>query len=138
MPALQNTQLQCGRIYKDAEINMLIYLLVNFFLLQCGRIYKDAEICIRRLHVFDDAVMLQCGRIYKDAEIMRNIGKDVASQRLLQCGRIYKDAEIWQSTTEPKTFLSGFNVAASIKMRKCPEWRRKNRHWIFASMWPHL
>ena len=37
---------------------------------------------------------------------------------LLQCGRIYKDAEISSSPAAHGRVSSGFNVAASIKMRK--------------------
>ena len=35
--------LQCGRIYKDAEIADLNVTEAKRILLQCGRIYKDAE-----------------------------------------------------------------------------------------------
>ena len=45
--ALDAFDLQCGRIYKDAEMklaNAAASKAVVF--LQCGRIYKDAEICI--------------------------------------------------------------------------------------------
>ena len=39
--------LQCGRIYKDAEIpRLLLSLAPSRCLLQCGRIYKDAEIYV--------------------------------------------------------------------------------------------
>ena len=38
------SQLQCGRIYKDAEIAKLLADAENIDMLQCGRIYKDAEI----------------------------------------------------------------------------------------------
>ena len=86
--------------------------------LQCGRIYKDAEIATYGQSRTRDHSRLQCGRIYKDAEIspvsrrpvlaifafnvaasikMRKL-LDCVSSRLssmcLQCGRIYKDAEI--------------------------------------------
>ena len=36
--------LQCGRIYKDAEIEDRGFLIELASSLQCGRIYKDAEI----------------------------------------------------------------------------------------------
>ena len=36
--------LQCGRIYKDAEIYNALKKAASFGALQCGRIYKDAEI----------------------------------------------------------------------------------------------
>ena len=38
-------------------------------LLQCGRIYKDAEIGIWTYGGQHDYHVLQCGRIYKDAEM---------------------------------------------------------------------
>ena len=37
-------RLQCGRIYKDAEIRRFDLPRAARALLQCGRIYKDAEI----------------------------------------------------------------------------------------------
>ena len=37
--------------------------------LQCGRIYKDAEIQARKSGASGGGAWLQCGRIYKDAEI---------------------------------------------------------------------
>ena len=40
-------KLQCGRIYKDAEIRRLLSKTGYCFQLQCGRIYKDAEIARR-------------------------------------------------------------------------------------------
>ena len=42
--------------------------------LQCGRIYKDAEILVRRAKTVLTP-RLQCGRIYKDAEIRRRLLK---------------------------------------------------------------
>ena len=44
----------------------------NFFLLQCGRIYKDAEIRNGDEDEAPNPTQLQCGRIYKDAEINNN------------------------------------------------------------------
>ena len=38
-------------------------------MLQCGRIYKDAEIPDDGARFFREHGELQCGRIYKDAEI---------------------------------------------------------------------
>ena len=38
-------------------------------ILQCGRIYKDAEIFLNLDEFADVHDILQCGRIYKDAEI---------------------------------------------------------------------
>ena len=60
--------LQCGRIYKDAEIMTESDADVRDLTLQCGRIYKDAEITILAT-VTNISASLQCGRIYKDAEI---------------------------------------------------------------------
>ena len=62
--------------------------------LQCGRIYKDAEICSRAKKRNTSSATLQCGRIYKDAEIDANDATDTKPRIYLQCGRIYKDAEI--------------------------------------------
>ena len=63
-------ELQCGRIYKDAEISPLARgFIIAGLVLQCGRIYKDAEITYRSGGGGPDARKLQCGRIYKDAEI---------------------------------------------------------------------
>ena len=69
--------------------------------------------------------MLQCGRIYKDAEIRWPYlrGQDNAG---LQCGRIYKDAEI-RKAAGSMVLSAGFNVAASIKMRKLWAARRVGR-----------
>ena len=44
---------------------------------------------------------------------------DFRSKGVLQCGRIYKDAEIMESPPISGRGLCAFNVAASIKMRKC-------------------
>ena len=81
---------------------------------------------------------LQCGRIYKDAEIWSLCRPCSARHRELQCGRIYKDAEICVSGRVLRDQHAGFNVAASIKMRK---FRLHDRDWEAlkaASMWPHL
>ena len=61
--------LQCGRIYKDAEIRKASPHSGGPHSLQCGRIYKDAEIRPRRCLADASPPGLQCGRIYKDAEI---------------------------------------------------------------------
>ena len=61
--------------------------------LQCGRIYKDAEI-LRRHTRKGGKSHLQCGRIYKDAEILNPLALMLCASASLQCGRIYKDAEI--------------------------------------------
>ena len=64
---------------------------------------------------------LQCGRIYKDAE-MTGTSTGRSSSLRLQCGRIYKDAEISTCSHVPHlSSVKGFNVAASIKMRKSGE-----------------
>ena len=63
---------------------------------------------------------LQCGRIYKDAEISPLARGFIIAGLVLQCGRIYKDAEISASASAHSLGPSfRFNVAASIKMRKC-------------------
>ena len=108
--------LQCGRIYKDAEITLSIHALARHVLLQCGRIYKDAEINYTRRRC-RPCIGLQCGRIYKDAEMRRDPRHDPPSVRL-QCGRIYKDAEIIDARGRMFAEVVCFNVAASIKMRK--------------------
>ena len=61
--------------------------------LQCGRIYKDAEIRLEQMDHNGQSI-LQCGRIYKDAEIGPHSASRFSSKADLQCGRIYKDAEI--------------------------------------------
>ena len=61
--------LQCGRIYKDAEIQDGARLVAKLAELQCGRIYKDAEIKLQADAEKRCNDLLQCGRIYKDAEI---------------------------------------------------------------------
>ena len=94
-------RLQCGRIYKDAEMRYVHVRETNHGdFLQCGRIYKDAEINSVGDHdwYFTD---LQCGRIYKDAEI-RSIRWHRGTPIALQCGRIYKDAEIPEKTEKKK------------------------------------
>ena len=67
--------------------------------------------------------MLQCGRIYKDAEIGCLLDFRLTKVKL-QCGRIYKDAEMRRAATKAHMHLLGFNVAASIKMRKSRDGRR--------------
>ena len=87
--------LQCGRIYKDAEINLEPEIeTLEQTILQCGRIYKDAEMRERHVPMDGGSVSLQCGRIYKDAEIGVCTFRNRGAQIILQCGRIYKDAEI--------------------------------------------
>ena len=66
-----------------------------------------------------EQVGLQCGRIYKDAEIHAKARLIALCGGQLQCGRIYKDAEIPWRAVGCARLLSCFNVAASIKMRKC-------------------
>ena len=67
---ISRTLLQCGRIYKDAEIWILWIARICWHIhLQCGRIYKDAEMSCKGLAYGGELVHLQCGRIYKDAEI---------------------------------------------------------------------
>ena len=66
---LQSIALQCGRIYKDAEIHNRKCFARPKVWLQCGRIYKDAEIGKTTVFRREGFARLQCGRIYKDAEI---------------------------------------------------------------------
>ena len=105
-------------------------------ILQCGRIYKDAEIQTKR-RLWRPAPDLQCGRIYKDAEIDM-IFSEARANRDLQCGRIYKDAEIAGDARRVAEFWMPFNVAASIKMRKSVPMRRMPSRVRVPSMWPHL
>ena len=110
--------LQCGRIYKDAEIEFCYYgndgSILSFNVAASIKMRKfDASVTLPQL-----SFPLQCGRIYKDAEIaaafgaaafssncfnvaasikMRKLGvpgTSLACISALQCGRIYKDAEI--------------------------------------------
>ena len=86
--------LQCGRIYKDAEIRQKAQnTTCRIPTLQCGRIYKDAEMSLCPIALCCAWGDLQCGRIYKDAE-MQYLPKMYSGDLFLQCGRIYKDAEI--------------------------------------------
>ena len=56
----------------------------------------------------------------------------------LQCGRIYKDAEIKNKNYILQFAMKGFNVAASIKMRKSLHRTSRRLEFRGASMWPHL
>ena len=80
---------------------------------------------------------LQCGRIYKDAEICRARPRPRRFARL-QCGRIYKDAEICGTGVPSDNLRTTFNVAASIKMRKCGALLDATGTLCVPSMWPHL
>ena len=57
---------------------------------------------------------------------------------ILQCGRIYKDAEICLLRLVEMAGIGTFNVAASIKMRKCLARASRALDDIAPSMWPHL
>ena len=105
--------------------------------LQCGRIYKDAEILEGVIEAVWVAIPLQCGRIYKDAEIKGPQGYS-ARPWILQCGRIYKDAEMRRMEAPGHKPTATFNVAASIKMRKLNSSCLLGRLECFPSMWPHL
>ena len=74
-----NLALQCGRIYKDAEIGARLNGPRNnangFNVAASIKMRKSFRTCIRR--VFD--VRLQCGRIYKDAEILECATRAAAS-----------------------------------------------------------
>ena len=85
--------LQCGRIYKDAE--MKISAAKDAY--DAATFNVAASIKMRKWAASSAALpgilALQCGRIYKDAEIRRPpLG--LVARPCLQCGRIYKDAEI--------------------------------------------
>ena len=105
--------LQCGRIYKDAEIFNGIEgsspPACTFNVAASIKMRKSRRGCLRRSAL----LTLQCGRIYKDAEIELVPRRYCASLVHLQCGRIYKDAEI----------------PARMPSAKCPS---------NPSMWPHL
>ena len=129
--------LQCGRIYKDAEIRWAITIaemeglpfnvaasikmrksqhiyarIVKLAPLQCGRIYKDAEICetLRILRLETPTF-----NVAASIKMRKSYGMPLTDMELdsLQCRRIYKDAEI--------------NVSAQ------DEWADE-----IPSMWPHL
>ena len=54
---------------KMRKYGILQYVKITDLPLQCGRIYKDAEIGRTICTVSRPEILLQCGRIYKDAEI---------------------------------------------------------------------
>ena len=120
VPSSPNTDgapLQCGRIYKDAEMEYPGYACQR-----CARSFNvAASIKMRksqaRRRVAKAPLALQCGRIYKDAEMKYRRNQN-ATRIYLQCGRIYKDAEIYLDALAKNLGVTTFNVAASIKMRK--------------------
>ena len=111
-------------------------------LLQCGRIYKDAEILLlppRRLSDlcgFNVAASIKmrksilCAQYAAQKRPSFNVAASIKMRKsfvglinetpleILQCGRIYKDAEMRLSTLACTATETPFNVAASIKMRK--------------------
>ena len=95
-------------------------------LLQCGRIYKDAEI-YERYDLNVRFASLQCGRIYKDAEIRGiSYGKEKIRPRFNVAASI--KMRKFSDVAHVVVFEAlGFNVAASIKMRKC---ERQSRSFI--------
>ena len=109
----------------------------EYYLLQCGRIYKDAEI---GASVGDEkwkATRLQCGRIYKDAEIgtlPSFAGCLIVSFNVAASIKMRKLKPVAGRTA----IRSCFNVAASIKMRKSNRGRDVGVLSGWASMWPHL
>ena len=114
-----NKCLQCGRIYKDAEINCSGCRSARNVNLQCGRIYKDAEISSSAF-AYSVRSILQCGRIYKDAEIrMRELhhGSNTTSFNVAASIKMRK----YISVAKQLSAWTTFNVAASIKMRKSTE-----------------
>ena len=83
---------------KMRKFTELLKVLNRLESLQCGRIYKDAEIRDGEVITGGHVIELQCGRIYKDAEI----GESLNARPLcveLQCGRIYKDAEMYHRSS---------------------------------------
>ena len=86
--------------------------------LQCGRIYKDAEMQgrqgegVARPPGFNVAASIKMRKCLLSGR-PQNVGG-----LLLQCGRIYKDAEIFFVAPRKGEAKIRFNVAASIKMRK--------------------
>ena len=112
--------LQCGRIYKDAEIRTVVDLPSGAF---SGTFNVAASIKMRKSPLSGREHLpcrfpLQCGRIYKDAEIRCSNPCYRPRDSPLQCGRIYKDAEMDGSGRCSGSSFRSFNVAASIKMRK--------------------
>ena len=89
--------LQCGRIYKDAEIRLFLFIKSGAI----GPFNVAASIKMRKFTtvyaIAPKRAFLQCGRIYKDAEIRIMPYDGQSIPEYLQCGRIYKDAEIYTS-----------------------------------------
>ena len=130
--------------------------------LQCGRIYKDAEIDSHRSNTDCIADDLQCGRIYKDAEMgynpgcisglpqsfnvaasikMRKLKYQLSirpSTCLLQCGRIYKDAEIYVGPSLSRCTVSALQCGRIYKDAEIPDVVGERYRAQLPSMWPHL
>ena len=139
MSAGTSTELQCGRIYKDAEIPRFASKpSQNARLLQCGRIYKDAEIEYRKRLADMRLTGFNVAASIKMRKSCPYSGAVADHMGWLQCGRIYKDAEMMDHLSTRFDLNSGFNVAASIKMRKSAILEAALRRQMQASMWPHL
>ena len=90
--------LQCGRIYKDAEIgDGRVCTSTKLDQLQCGRIYKDAEILQVCVCLFNIPLSFNVAASIKMRKSKQEPQKSGKADRL-QCGRIYKDAEIKDKT----------------------------------------
>ena len=61
--------------------------------LQCGRIYKDAEIGMAHAHESSAIAAFNVAASIKMRKF-EAAGFEYAPQKRLQCGRIYKDAEM--------------------------------------------
>ena len=61
--------------------------------LQCGRIYKDAEIRLITILTFSETSRFNVAASIKMRKFDEQRGTSIANARL-QCGRIYKDAEM--------------------------------------------
>ena len=115
---LAHKPLQCGRIYKDAEIRLARWRdQATHAGLQCGRIYKDAEITGHRIRPVRPRPPSMWPHLYRCGNRSSRQSAP-GSFKFLQCGRIYKDAEIRTKNARAFSRTSTFNVAASIKMRK--------------------
>ena len=130
-------RLQCGRIYKDAEIRRTHRFCVRRPWLQCGRIYKDAE--IRKKGLYQGYVHRRFN-VAASIKMRKSCCSGAGAKRgaPLQCGRIYKDAEIRSRPIRQRPRMRSFNVAASIKMRKSIVGSFGSLQSMSASMWPHL
>ena len=153
--------LQCGRIYKDAEIyvgygagagslftfnvaasiKMRKFIVADLDKSEILAFNVAASIKMRKSPQIRQSTVkrpiLQCGRIYKDAEIRNrfSLAIEAAAFNVAASIKMRKLCAVPQSRAG---IAIAFNVAASIKMRKSPGYRRGVRHYVRPSMWPHL